>query len=471
MIRIALIFLALCIAGCGTKPTKPQPEPAPFCRDLDEIIASGKLIALTDVSSSSYFVYQGAAVGFEYDLLKRFAKELGVELEIKAVEDLDCIIDMLEQGEGDLIAANYTITDERIEQIDFSQPILQTHQVLVQRLPTGWYAMPKAAIDTLVIRDVKDLAGKKVHVRYESSFYPLLVQANIPLNHSIEIETVEKLTTEQLIEQVAKGEIEFTVADENVARLNKAYFPNIDISTTLSEVQDVGWATRKSSHELTDTLNAWLADFKGSKAFAMIHMKYFQARTQHKRKVMSKYSSLKGQGISVYDDLLKEESKRIDWDWKLLAAMIKKESNFNPDAQASSGASGLMQLIPNTAAHFGADSIFDPQQNVHAGVSYIAAVMEHWEESIRDSTARIRFVLASYNVGLGHVQDAQRLAKKFGQPSDQWPIIAHYLEMLMKPEFYNDPVVKYGYCRGTDPINYVQEVETYWTHYRNTFGE
>jgi membrane-bound lytic murein transglycosylase F len=79
-------------------------------------------------------------------------------------------------------------------------------------------------------------------------------------------------------------------------------------------------------------------------------------------------------------------------------------------------------------------------------------------------------VLASYNVGLGHVQDAQRLAIKYGQDANQWPIIAHYLEMLMQPEFYNDEVVKYGYCRGTDPVHYVLAVETYWTHYRNTFG-
>jgi membrane-bound lytic murein transglycosylase F len=470
VIRFLIFLIAFSLAGCGLKKKKARVEQAPFCRDLDEIIASGKLVALTDVSSTSYFVYQGAAVGFEYDLLKRFAKELGVQLEIKAVEDLDCIVDMLEQGEGDLIAANYTVTPERQELINFSQPILQTHQVLVQRLPTGWYSMPKASIDTMLVKSIENLVGKTVYVRYESSYYPLLAEANIPLNHQINIETVSKLTTEQLIEQVAKGEIEYTVADENIARLNKAYFPNIDINTKLSEEQDVAWAARQSSHELLDSLNTWLTEFKASKSFAMIHMKYFQARTQHKKRVMSKFSSLKGGGISAYDDILRRESKRIGWDWKLLAAMIKKESNFNPNAQAASGASGLMQLIPNTAAHFGADSVLDPEQNIQAGVSYIAAVMEHWEESIADSAMRIRFVLASYNVGLGHVQDAQRLAIKYGQDANQWPIIAHYLEMLMQPEFYNDEVVKYGYCRGTDPVHYVLAVETYWTHYRNTFG-
>lgn len=433
---------------------------------MDDIISTGKIVALTDLSSSSYFIYKGNAMGFEYELLRRFAKHIGVRLEIQVVEDMDCVIEMLNEGEGDVIAANFTVTEDRSRLIHFTNAIFETREVLVQPLPEHWNRLSRDALNELIINDSHELIGKTVHLRRESSFYRTIQGICKAMNDTIFTNMNSNLTTETMIEMVSKGEIALTIADENVAKLNQNYYQNIDISFAISEPQPIAWGVRQNSPALLDSLNSWLHTFRTTRAYAAIHGKYFKARTQHKQRVMSEYSSLSGKSISPFDALLKRESKRMGWDWKLLAAMIKKESNFNPDIEAPSGASGLMQLIPETARHFGADSIFDPDQNVHAAVSLLLKLEKHWTPLIPDTNDRIRFILASYNVGLAHVKDACALARKYDEPETRWQNVAKYLELKSLPAYYRDPVVKYGYCRGTEPVHYVEEVLIIWNNYK-----
>lgn len=408
-------------------------------------------------------------MGFEYDLLKRFAEELGVDLEMVIVQNMDSILPYLNRGVGDLAAANLTITQQRSEDVSFSKPILTTSQVLIQRLPARWYQLPRKVLDTVMLRDTSQLIGKTITVRLGSSFYERMTELNRRMGGGIHIEATTGQTTEWLIKAVSQGEIDYTVADEHIALLNKAYYPNIDVQLALSDEDSIGWAVPSPSTELRDTLNDWLERFRGTKSFAMIELKYFKARTQQKRRMQSAYNSVEGGKISPYDELLKQQAQRMGWDWRLLAAMVKKESNFNPRAQSPFGACGLMQLMPATAHHYGADSIFDPVENVHAGVSYLMKVNRFWEQQIADSTERIAFVLASYNAGLGHVKDAQRLAIKYGQNDRDWEVVSHYLSLKSRPDFYRDPVVKHGYCRGIEPVSYVDRVMDYWEHYRKVY--
>ena len=181
-------------------------------------------------------------MGFEYELLSRFAENRGLALEMKVVEDMDCISEMLENGEGDIIAANYTITEERKQYVSFSIPILKTRLSLIQKLPPNWHQLAQATLDSLLVRDLKDLGGKSIHVRANSSFYEPLINLNENYGVQLTIASVYQETTEELIQRVMNGEIEYTVADENVAILNKAYYPSIDIKTTFPDSQLLGWA-------------------------------------------------------------------------------------------------------------------------------------------------------------------------------------------------------------------------------------
>jgi membrane-bound lytic murein transglycosylase F len=432
---------------------------------MDEILASGKIIALSDLSSSSYFVYKGRPMGFEYELLREFAKHIDVKLEMKIVEDMDRVIYRLLDGQGDVIAANFTITKDRQKLIAFSIPVLETYQVLVQR--------EFEPLDTqgIFISEIEQLEGKTLAVRKESSFYERLQNIMDESDIDFEIELAGTKSTEQLIKAVSEKNIEYTVADHNVALLNYSYYPNLDINLRLSKDEHVGWAVRQTSVELKDSIDHWLKDFKKTKRFAMIQLKYFKARTVHRERIMSQYSSVIGDRISPYDAILKAESQRLGWDWKLLAALVYHESHFNPSAVSWTGASGLMQLIPVTAEHYGVDSLLDPTENVHAGVSFLNKLQIYWMKQGLQSNDLIHFTLASYNVGLGHVIDACRLAQKYGRDRKSWKNVSEFLELKSDPRYYNDPVTKHGYCRGSEPVSYVDKIMATWGHYRNSYSQ
>ncbi len=205
--------------------------------------------------------------------------------------------------------------------------------------------------------------------------------------------------------------------------------------------------------------------------YNITYNKYFR-NPKSVRLVRSDYSSITGGRISEYDDLIKQWADSLNWDWLLLAALIYQESKFDPNAKSWAGAHGLMQLIPATARRFGASNIYDPVQNISSGARYILHLDELWQDIITNKEERLKFVLASYNVGPGHVLDARRLAKKYGKDPNVWDNnVSFYLIQKSKPKYYNDPVVKQGYCRGEEPVNYVHKILSRYQRYLEIFKE
>ena len=173
--------------------------------------------------------------------------------------------------------------------------------------------------------------------------------------------------------------------------------------------------------------------------------------------------------ISAYDDLFRRYCGTAGWDWRLLAAQCYQESGFDPEAVSSMGALGLMQLLPSTADAMGvpADKRFDPEQNIAAAARYIRKVSQSFSD-ITDSDERIRFTLAAYNGGTGHVQDAQTLARKAGRDHQVWQEVAPYILHLSEPRYYRDPDVKNGYMRGSETEAYVRLIMQRWEDYRGS---
>lgn len=305
-----------------------------------------------------------------------------------------------------------------------------------------------------------DLIGEKVHVRKSSSFVSRLRNLSEELGGDIVIvEEGENIEVEQLIQRVADGHIKFTVADENVAKLNATYHSNLDVETPISFSQRIAWGVRKNSTRLLEATNSWLKDMKNDVAFYTIYDRYFKSSKASFRWVHSDYSTLSGHQLSPYDSLIKQGAKELGWDWELLAALIFQESKFEPKADSWVGAKGLMQLMPATANQFGATDPEDPRQSIAAGVRYLKWLDKFWLERVPDEQERIKFILGSYNVGQGHVLDARKLCVKHGRDSTVWDDnVAFYLVKKSEPEFYNDPVVSSGYCRGGEPVNYVSEI-------------
>ncbi|PJA06669.1 MAG: lytic transglycosylase F [Flavobacteriales bacterium CG_4_10_14_0_2_um_filter_32_8] len=441
-------------------------------KDLDSIITDGKLKALINYSSTSYFIYKGAPMGFEYELLKKYADHIKVELEVIPIKNMDSIFFSLNKGVGDVVAANLTITPERLKDVQFTHPIIITKEVLIQRKPDDWRKLKKAQLQKSLLQSPKDLINKSITVREGSSFYTHLKDLSDQIGGPININTVPGETTmELLIAQVSDKEIDYTVADKNIAVVNQWQYPNIDANLVIRSDQRIAMATRINSDSLTTSMNKWLLEYQKTKNFKMLYNKYFNNQAAFNKRVSNRYYTLISGNISPYDELIKKHAPKTTWDWELFAALIYQESHFNNDAIGWGGAFGLMQFMPETGAKFGVDSSSSAEANIIAGTKYINNLNKIWETNVTDSLERIKFILASYNVGLGHVLDAQKLAVKYGKNPTLWEDVGYYLLHKSEPKYYNDDVVEFGYCKGFIVYDYVNEIIERYTHYKNMIIE
>lgn len=441
----------------------------PFLDSLDEIIRRDTLIAITDNSSTSYFLYKGQPMGYQYELLSVFAEYLGVNLNIINAGSIEESILKLNSGEADLIAIDLTINAPRADLVAFSIPISETRQVLVQRKTEGFVKRRKNDVDTNLLRKHSDLAGKTVYVQKNSAHRLRL--RNLSAELGVPIDIIELDTdTEELIAMVSEGEIDYTVADEHVAMANSTWYDNIDIETNISFPQDVAWAVRPGSDSLLIILNEWIADYTNTKMYSRIFRKYFiSKKSAHLKDI--EFHSVKGGKLSRYDDLIRKHSKDGPWDWRLVAAVIYEESRFNSRAQSWAGAYGLMQLMPGTARRFGVKNIHNPEEQIKGGIRLISYLNEKLPEDITDPMERSKYILACYNIGMSHILDAYNLAKKYGDDPSTWDIGEKYLLLKAKPQFFNDPVVKAGYARGRETRRFVAKVINRYHDYKNILPE
>ncbi len=469
-LKLFLIFLLLTAAfiGCSKKSKKVSRGDKPVNIDLAQIKKRGKLIAITGYNAYSYFIYKGQPMGYEYELLQRLGKYLNLKIEIKVESKIDKMFKMLNDGEGDLIAFNLTVNKERLKKVAFTHYHNITTQVLVQRKPPNWQRMRLDEIRDSLITSPLDLVGKTIYVRASSSYFTRLQHLSDEIGGDINIiQADSSLNTEDLIRMVAKGEIDYTVADRNVAELNQAYYPNIDVSLEISLPQKIAWAVRKNAKHLLDTINVWIDIMRKKTDYYVIYNKYFKDRIAYARRRRSEYFALSTGRISKYDDLIKKYSEKLGWDWRLVASLIYQESQFNPDAKSWAGAVGLMQLMPQTAEQLGAQNPHDPIQSIKAGFKYLTWLNDFWKGYIIDKNERIKFVLASYNIGYGHILDAMRLAQKYNANPKVWfGNVEKFLLLKSKQKYYTDPIVRNGYCDGKETVKYVREILQRYEYYR-----
>lgn len=430
-------------------------------RDLDGILREGKLRVVVDYNYTNYFVYRGKPMGFKYEMLKQLSRDLDVKLEFVVSNDLEETFRGLETGRFDLAAKNLTVTSERIKRVDFTEPIMQTRQVLVQRR--------KSKGNDAFVHNQLELAGKTVTVQKNTAFVARLHHIQEEIGSRLTVAEDSVAGVEQLVAMVSSGEIDYTVCDEQVARLYSRHFENLDVSVPVSFRQNIAWAVRKDAVRLKEYLDGWLEDFSHTARYRELQVKYFSA-DRHMSRVRNIFHSMNNGSISPYDDIIRKESGT--WDWRLIASIIYQESQFDTTASSWAGALGLMQLMPETARAFGVEDINDPVQNIRGGIRLLSWLDSQFKNEIPDQGERLKFVLAAYNVGLGHVMDAQRLAGKYGKDPNRWKDnVDYFLLNKSKVRYYGDPVVRWGYARGSEPYAFVSSVLSNYGHYRNVIPE
>lgn len=465
-------FFLLLFFGCGPVLKSDQADGSAadslevYDFDLEDIKARGVLKVIIENSSTSYFIYKGQPMGYDYELLQRYAEHVGVRLQFIVTQDLEEGFKKLNRGEGDILAYNLTVTNERRQRISFTRYHNLVRLVLIQRKMEDWHQMKLHEIEAALLRNPVDLIGEEIVVRKGSSYVSRLKNLSDEIGGEINIvEAGPEETTENLIHKVATGQIKYTVAEENVALLNATYFPILDVNTAVSLPQQIAWGVRKNGHQLLSSLNSWIDQMRKEADYYVIYNRYFKNSKTYTLLAQSDFSNLRTNSISPYDEKIKEMAHMLDWDWKLLAALIQKESQFDPKAKSWAGAVGLMQLVPETGKQYGARNLTDPVQNIQAGVKYLQWLDQLWTNRIPDKKERTKFVLASYNVGQGHVIDAVKLTEKHHGDPTKWSDVSEYLLKKAEPNYFNDPVVEFGYCRGEEPYNYVIDILSLFDQY------
>jgi membrane-bound lytic murein transglycosylase F len=466
--KIFPLVLLFSLLSCGPGEDNSFAKEPLITRDLPDILKQKSLSVLMDNNSVSYFIYRGSPMGYEYELLQKLASQLKVKLKIKVISNIEEAIDQLNKGEGDIIAFPLTVTQQRTSYLSFTDPFFSTPQVLVQRKPANWRMQPPTLVEKKLIRAPSDLIGKEVYVKKSSAFKERLTELSAELGGGILIkEDSADAETESLIEKVASGEVKYTVADHALANVNALYYPNIDINTTLSAPQQIAWGVRKNSPALLEAINQWIDKVKKRGTHQALFDKYYNSPRFTVTLASSDYSSVKGNKLSPYDGQLKEASEMLGWDWRLLASVAYQESNFDPRVKSWAGAVGLMQVMPETAHFFGVNNIWDPKQNIFASARFFKFLDDYWKKTVPNDAERLKFVLASYNVGLSHVIDAQKLALKYKHQGNVWDNeVEFFLQQKSNPKYYRDVVAAAGYCRCDGPVYYVKKVLERFEEYK-----
>ena len=410
-----------------------------FILDKEGVQARGTLRVAVDNNSSSYYIYRGRRMGFEYELLLDLGKRLGVQVEFIVAADIDDAFAQLEDGRVDLIAMN--LQQNTGTNVSYTEAIGSMSTVLVGREKLlSWDSLGK---DTVVVR--KGAVYTSQLARLKDS---------LDLDFSIqEVPDHEETLLDRLVEK----EINWTVAEKTVAQTNATYYDDLRLGLDVSKEGTVTWAMRNTSTDLLQVVNTWLQE-KKKRLIPDLYTKYFlNSKNQHFR-TTSTYSSLGGNRISVYDELIQENAQTLGWDWRLLAAVVYKESAFDTTALSYAGAQGLLQLMPVTLERFGVTNPSDPAESLRGGVKYLQYLDKFWLERVPETNERIKFILASYNIGQGHVEDAWKLTLKYRKNTQSWQEVSNFLNLKSDPKYYRDPVVKSGYAKGHIAVNYVRDV-------------
>lgn len=450
------LALLLCLAACKTKQKEP-PLILPDDSVLAKIEHRGTLNVCTYYNTTDYYVYKGVPKGFHHDLVKDLAQHLGVKLHVEVSTNMEQCIRELNEGKHDLIAMSLTVTPDRRQQARFTLPLFNTSTVLVQN----------NRADTLA-RDIRDLQGKQIYIQPGTSGKTLLRHLDDSLQLNLTITELEDHTYEDILLKVENGQLPYTVIDKNIALMAARYMTHLDLTLELFPVAPVAWAVAKNAEFLQQEINQWLATYKKKEKFHVLYNRYYKSTyvtTLHN----SKYYKLKNGVISGFDPIIKQEAAAIGWDWRLLAAVIYQESGFDPEATSPSGAIGLMQVMPETALQLGFEEYTDPRQNIRAGARYLKHLQDMFVKHDLDTLDHLKFTLAAYNAGPGHVFDAMRLAEYYGKKPRVWNNnVDFFILHKNRPELYRDTLSRNGYCDGKQTFNFVNNIMENYTHYKNT---
>ncbi|HBW08493.1 MAG: murein transglycosylase [Pseudomonas sp. BICA1-14] len=439
--RCAIWLLAtglfLMLSSCAEKPS-----------ELERIQEEGVLRVITRNSPSTYFQDRNGEAGFEYELAKRFASNLGVELQIETADNIEDIFNRLNRPGGPALAAAGLVASEgRQELARFTRSYLDvTTQVVYrsgQRRPTS----------------PKDLIGKRILVLKGSSQAEKLatLQAEYPDLRYEESDAVEVV---DLLRMVDEGQIDLTLVESNEMSMNQVYFTNIRAGFDVGEQNSLAWVVAKGEDDsLLEAANSFLEQAQQNGTLQRLRERYYGHVDVLGYVGAYAFAKHLQQRLPRYEKAFRETARKHGIDWRLLAAIGYQESHWQPEATSKTGVRGLMMLTLRTANAMGVTNRLDPVQSIQGGGKYLVKVHASLPESVQEPD-RTWFALAAYNVGGGHLEDARKLAESEGLDPNKWLDVKQMLPRLAQKQWYSK--TRYGYARGGEPVHFVANIRRYY---------
>lgn len=470
---LGLWFFFLVLTSCQNTPPPVEEKveektvPVDTLTVLQHMQEKGKLVAVTNCGAINYNLQSGEPSGFEYELLSDFCDANGFELVMLVNDNLDSCFRLLDSCEVDMLAIGIGTNKDMKRRYLVTNPILMQRSVLVQRLPKDWNKMSTVnEVENQLLRSPMDLAGRTIHLPKGSHEVKLLEHLSDQIGDTIYIVECDTLNSVDLVQAVASGMIDYTVVEEYVARMASIGLRGLDTKLNVSVEQPLGWVVynHDGDSSLLLALNGWIDSFE-QRDLNRILAKYV-----NKSNVFGVPKPKRGE-LSGYDSLIKKTAKKIGWDWRLLASLIYQESHFKLDLESEKGAFGVMQLMPVVMERYGITYESTVEEQIEAGGKLLRYLNNCLENKVTDSVERVKFVLAAYNSGLGHVYDAQRLAEKYGKDPDVWDNnVDYFILNKSKKQYYNDTCCKAGFLRGTQTYRFVEEVLDRYYRYQASYN-
>lgn len=429
--------LFLLLGACVEKPST-----------LERVKEDGVLRVTTRNSPATYFQDRNGETGFEYELVKRFADELGVKLEIETADSLDELFDQLGKPSGPVLAAAGLVSSEkRTAQARFSHPYLEVTPQVIYR---NGRSRPT---------NVKGLIGKKIMVLKGSSHADQLAELK-KQNPALEYEESDAVEVVDLLRMVDEGQIDLTLVDSNELAMNQVYFPNVRVAFDLGDSRDQRWAVAAGEdNSLLNEVNEFLDKSQKNGTLQRLKDRYYGHVDVLGYVGAYTFAQHLQQRLPKYEKHFRATAKAEQVDWRLLAAIGYQESMWQPEVTSKTGVRGLMMLTQRTAQAMGVSNRLDPKQSIQGGAKYFMLVKDQLDESIKEPD-RTWFALAAYNVGSGHLEDARMLAKREGLNPNKWLDVKKMLPRLSQKQWYRK--TRYGYARGGEPVHFVANIRRYY---------
>lgn len=436
---LRLWFIAIGAALIGTCSSPPS--------TLEQVLELGELRVVTRDSETAYFVGPDGPAGPEYDLVRGFAEELGVDLVIETVNSVSEVMPHLASGKSHMAAAGLSITDSRREQLNFGHPYNTVDMHLIYKLGTG---KP---------RSVEEIIGRSVEVAAGSSHSDMMrslgdIYPEISWSENTEDEVAD------LLKKVALGEVDFTIADSTEFGIQRHFYPDLRVALDLKIADPIAWAFRREDDQsLLARADEYIIDSDRDGLLAQVTDRYFGHTEKFDYVGTRAFIRHFETRLPRYREMFEQAGDSWGVDWRLLAALGYQESHWRSHAVSPTGVRGIMMLTKATADYLDIEDRMDPSSSIFGGARFFSRQTERIPDSV-DEPDRTWFALAAYNVGFNHIKDARQIVEWKGGDPDKWVDLSEALPLLAQKKWYSR--VPYGYARGWEPVLYVNNIRAYY---------